>query len=116
MILIAHDLGVIAEVADTVAVMYAGKIVETAPALELFHNPKHPYTQRLLRSIPRLGSTDARKARLEAIDGSVPNLLSLPNGCSFAPRCIQRTEECTLQEIPLDRVSDDHEVRCIHAS
>ena len=116
MILIAHDLGVIAEVADTVAVMYSGKIVEMAPAAELFHNAKHPYTQGLLRSIPRLGSIGARKGRLEAIDGTVPNLLSLPEGCSFAPRCMRCTEECTHQEIPLDHVSDSHEVRCIHAS
>jgi oligopeptide/dipeptide ABC transporter ATP-binding protein len=116
MILIAHDLGVIAEVADTVAVMYAGKIVETAPVAELFQNAKHPYTQGLLRSIPRLGSSGARKSRLEAIDGTVPDLLSLPAGCSFAPRCIRCTEECTHQEIPLDSISDSHEVRCIHAS
>src|SRR5205814_1005663 len=105
LILISHDLGVIAEVADTVAVMYAGKIVEIGPAMEVFHNPKHPYTQGLLKSVPRLGSSagnDERRGRLYAIDGMVPNLLHLPDGCSFAPRCYKRTIECTLSEIPLE--------------
>jgi oligopeptide/dipeptide ABC transporter ATP-binding protein len=127
MILISHDLGVIAEVAETVAVMYAGKIVEIGRALDVFHNPKHPYTQGLLRSVPRLGGSsdkDGDKARLYAIEGMVPNLLHLPDGCSFAPRCYKRTVECTLSEIPLERVSDAQpsaaaqpatEVRCIHA-
>src|SRR5688572_30717130 len=83
LILISHDLGVIAEVAETVAVMYAGKIVEIGPAMEVFHNAKHPYTQGLLRSIPRLGSSLDRKDRLDVIEGMVPNLLHLPDGCSF---------------------------------
>src|SRR5881409_948078 len=90
LILISHDLGVIAEVAETVAVMYAGKIVEIGPAMDIFHNPKHPYTEGLLRSVPRLGSsaeTAEKKDRLYAIEGMVPNLLHLPGGCSFAPRC-----------------------------
>ena len=119
LILISHDLGVIAEVAETVAVMYAGKIVEIGPAMDVFHNPKHPYTQGLLRSVPRLGASaenSERKDRLYAIEGMVPNLLNLPNGCSFAPRCYKRTVECTVSEIPLEPVSDHHhEVRCIHA-
>jgi oligopeptide/dipeptide ABC transporter ATP-binding protein len=122
LILISHDLGVIAEVAETVAVMYAGKIVEIGPAMDLFHNPKHPYTEGLLRSIPRLGSSvpkGDKRRRLYAIEGAVPNLLHLPAGCSFAPRCYKRTAECTISEIPLDPVRDSaqpsHEVRCIHA-
>ena len=122
LILISHDLGVIAEVAGTVAVMYAGKIVEIGPALEVFHNPRHPYTQGLLRSVPRLGGSAEKggnKGRLYAIEGMVPNLLHLPDGCSFAARCHKRSVECTLTEIPLEPVSegrpDRHEVRCIHA-
>src|SRR5262249_47404699 len=122
LILISHDLGVIAEVAETVAVMYAGKIVEIGPAMEVFHHPKHPYTEGLLRSVPRLGSSVTKKDRLYAIEGMVPNLLRLPDGCSFAPRCYKRTVECTLTEIPLEPAPDhvdepksSIEVRCIHA-
>jgi oligopeptide/dipeptide ABC transporter ATP-binding protein len=114
LILISHDLGVIAQVAETVAVMYAGKIVEIGPAMDVFHNPKHPYTEGLLRSVPRLGSSVATKGRLYAIEGMVPNLLDLPEGCSFAPRCYKRTVECTRSEIPLVP-ADSREVRCIHA-
>jgi len=115
MILISHDLGVIAEVAENVAVMYAGKIVEIGPAMDVFHNPKHPYTQGLLHSIPKLGSSLARKSRLDVIDGMVPNLLHLPAGCAFAPRCGKRTPECSISEIPLAPVTANQEVRCIHA-
>jgi oligopeptide/dipeptide ABC transporter ATP-binding protein len=115
MILISHDLGVIAEVAETVAVMYAGKIVEIGPANDVFHNAKHPYTQGLLRSVPRLGASVQKKDRLDVIDGMVPNLLRMPDGCSFARRCYKRTVECTLAAIPLEQVSERQEVRCIHA-
>jgi oligopeptide/dipeptide ABC transporter ATP-binding protein len=119
LILISHDLGVIAEVAETVAVMYAGKIVEMGPATDVFHNPKHPYTEGLLRSVPRLGSSVAqhgKRSRLYAIEGMVPNLLHLPAGCSFAPRCYKRTVECTMAEIQLERLKgESREVRCIHA-
>jgi oligopeptide/dipeptide ABC transporter ATP-binding protein len=118
LILISHDLGVIAEVAETVAVMYAGRIVEIGPAMDVFHNPKHPYTQGLLRSVPRLGSSAAegkKQNRLYAIEGMVPDLLHLPGGCAFAPRCYKKTVECTLSEIPLERVAEHQEVRCIHA-
>jgi len=114
-ILISHDLGVIAEVADSVAVMYAGKIVEKGSAMEVFHNAKHPYTQGLLRSVPRLGSRSQPKGRLAAIDGMVPDLLRLPAGCSFAARCFKRQDDCLQAEIPLDSAGNDHEVRCIHA-
>src|SRR5947207_8154932 len=115
LILISHDLGVIAEVAETVAVMYAGKIVEIGPAMDVFHNPKHPYTEGLLRSVPRLGSSLQKKGRLDVIEGMVPSLLRLPAGCSFAPRCYKRTVECTLSPIPLEHVSESHGARCIHA-
>jgi len=115
LILISHDLGVIAEVAETVAVMYAGKIVEMGPAIDIFHHPRHPYTQGLLQSVPRLGSSLQKKDRLDVIEGMVPNLLSLPDGCSFAPRCRNKTVECTVSTIPLEPVSERQEVRCIHA-
>ena len=115
MILISHDLGVIAEVAENVAVMYAGKIVEIGPVMDVFHNAKHPYTQGLLHSIPKLGSSIARKARLDVIEGMVPNLLHLPDGCAFAPRCDRRTPECSISGIPLEPVTAKQEVRCIHA-
>ncbi len=115
LILISHDLGVIAEVAETVAVMYAGKIVEIGPAMDVFHNPKHPYTEGLLRSVPRLGSSLQKKDRLEAIEGMVPSLLHLPQGCSFAARCCKKTVECTQFPIELEHVAEDREVRCIHA-
>ena len=115
LILISHDLGVIAEVADEVAVMYAGKIVEKGPAMDVFHNAKHPYTQGLLQSVPKLGSSRRQKGRLDVIEGMVPNLLHLPAGCAFAPRCHKRTVKCTLTEIPLEHVSPSQEVRCIHA-
>jgi oligopeptide/dipeptide ABC transporter ATP-binding protein len=114
MILISHDLGVIAEVAETVAIMYAGKIVEFGTAMDVFHSPKHPYTQGLLQSVPRLGSSREKRDRLAVIEGMVPNLLHLPDGCSFAPRCFKRTGECTKGVIPLEP-KDRQEVRCIHA-
>ena len=115
LILISHDLGVIAEVAETVAVMYAGKIVEIGPAMYVFHNPRHPYTQGLLQSVPRLGSSLQKKDRLNVIEGMVPNLLHLPDGCSFAARCHKKTAECTQSEITLESIAEQHEVRCIHA-
>lgn len=114
MILISHDLGVVAEVADTVAVMYAGKIVERGSVFQVFRNPSHPYTQGLLRSIPRLGVRSGRGTRLPVIDGSVPDLLRLPNGCSFAARCDKRQQDCTVGSIAAQRVDEHHEVRCIH--
>jgi oligopeptide/dipeptide ABC transporter ATP-binding protein len=115
LILISHDLGVIAEVAEAVAVMYAGKIVEIGPAMDVFHNPRHPYTQGLLQSVPRLGSSLQKKDRLDVIEGMVPNLLHLPDGCSFAARCHKKTVECTQSGIRLEAISEQHEVRCIHA-
>jgi oligopeptide/dipeptide ABC transporter ATP-binding protein len=115
LMLISHDLGVIAEVADTVAVMYAGKIVEMGSATDVFHNPRHPYTEGLLRSVPQLGSSARKRDRLAVIEGMVPDLLQLPDGCSFAPRCYKKTAECTKEEIQLELKENRREVRCIHA-
>ena len=112
-ILITHDLGVIAEMADRVAVMYAGRIVEQAKIQPLFARPLHPYTQGLIASIPILGQV---KHRLEVIPGSVPNLVNLPPGCKFAPRCLARVKYglsiCNEVESGLAPVAHDHWVRC----
>jgi oligopeptide/dipeptide ABC transporter ATP-binding protein len=112
-ILITHDLGVVAEMAERVAVMYAGYVVEQAEVKALFENPLHPYTQGLIGSIPVLGKL---KDRLEVIPGSVPNLVNLPVGCRFAPRCRARTEYglsiCTEKEPGLVAHSPNHTVRC----
>jgi oligopeptide/dipeptide ABC transporter ATP-binding protein len=112
-ILITHDLGVIAEMADRVAVMYAGRIVEQTGVNKLFEQPLHPYTQGLIASIPILGYV---KEELDVIPGSVPNLINLPPGCRFAPRCRPRVEHglgiCTDLEPELLPVVEDHNVRC----
>ncbi|MFN2198763.1 MAG: ABC transporter ATP-binding protein, partial [Anaerolineales bacterium] len=112
-ILITHDLGVIAEMADRVAVMYAGRIVEEASVSTLFKKPLHPYSQGLIASIPVLGKITEK---LETIPGSVPNLINLPPGCQFAPRCRQRIDHnltiCTKVEPDLDEVLSKHTVRC----
>ena len=113
MLLITHDLGVVAETADRVAVMYAGRIIEEAGVRDIFHSPKHPYTEGLLRSVPRLTEEGLKLRRLETIEGTVPNLLALPSGCKFAPRCSYVIEECTKDEIPLLDVSRERKSRCI---
>jgi oligopeptide/dipeptide ABC transporter ATP-binding protein len=115
MLLITHDLGVVAETADRVAVMYAGRIVEEASVNELFHQPRHPYTEGLLRSVPRLTEEGLKLRRLETIEGTVPNLLHLPQGCKFAPRCAYVIDECTTSEIELLSVDGDHRARCIRS-
>jgi oligopeptide/dipeptide ABC transporter ATP-binding protein len=99
-LLITHDLGVVAEIADRVAVMYAGRIVEEADVRDLFSDPRHPYTQGLLRSMPRGGAPHPSR-RLPAIQGSVPDLLDLPEGCFFAPRCPDRFDACAAFHPPL---------------
>ena len=109
LLLITHDLGVIAEVADRVAVMYAGRIVEEGPVRAIFRAPAHPYTKGLLASIPH-GRTGER---LVAIDGVVPNLGELPPGCAFAPRCTSRLPECDRAVPPDLPVGDDHRARCV---
>ena len=108
-ILITHDLGVIAEVADDVNVMYAGKIVETAPVDELFASPQHPYTKGLLKSIPSAGKIGQR---LDAIAGVVPHPLNLPPGCTFAPRCPYKFEPCDVAFPSLDNTSPNHRTAC----
>lgn len=112
-ILITHDLGVIAEMAERVAVMYAGEIVEQADVNSLFDEPLHPYTQGLINSIPILGK---HKSRLEVIPGSVPNLIDLPPGCRFAPRCKARKDSnidiCGCQKPDLIETREGHQVRC----
>jgi oligopeptide/dipeptide ABC transporter ATP-binding protein len=112
-ILITHDLGVIAETADRVAVMYAGQIIEQAGVEQLFERPLHPYTQGLINSIPILGEA---KERLDVIPGLVPNMINLPSGCRFSPRCRARTEYqlsiCTNAEPGRQFVRPDHPVCC----
>jgi peptide/nickel transport system ATP-binding protein len=116
--LITHDLGVVAEMAHEVVVMYAGTVVERAPVHELFASPKHPYTQGLLNSIPVLNrdpSGKVKKSRLEPIPGIVPNLLDLPMGCRFQERCKFVTAECRGVEPELRTLSPNHSARCVHA-
>src|SRR5947209_5882818 len=113
-ILITHDLGVVAEVADRVAVMYTGRIVEESPVEELFARPKHPYTEGLLRSVPKLTEAEVVKAvRLETIEGTVPSPTALPPGCHFAPRCTHRMPRCEQGEIPLYDLEGGVRVRCV---
>jgi len=108
LLLITHDLGVIAETADRVAIMYAGRIVEQGPVRDIFRSPAHPYTRGLLASIP--GGTAG--SRLKAIDGGVPNLAALPPGCSFAPRCAARLPHCTSAFPAETQIGPAHAVRC----
>src|SRR4026207_645915 len=113
-LLITHDLGVVAEVADRVAVMYTGKIVEEAPVHELFARPRHPYTEGLLRSVPKLSVEHvAKKERFETIEGVVPSPTNLPPGCHFAPRCPHRMPRCEEGEIPLYDLEGGVKVRCV---
>ncbi|MCP4397111.1 MAG: ABC transporter ATP-binding protein, partial [bacterium] len=111
--MITHDLGVIAEVAGRVVVMYAGRVVEEAHTLDIFQQTKHPYTEGLLKSIPQPGDRYERgRERLDAIKGTVPNLYNLPTGCSFAPRCADAMDVCHRQMPELRALSDKHKVRC----
>jgi oligopeptide/dipeptide ABC transporter ATP-binding protein len=113
-LLITHDLGVVAEVAERVAVMYTGKIVEESPVAELFARPKHPYTEGLLRSVPKLTPKDVTKPeRLQTIEGTVPKPSALPPGCHFEPRCAYRMPRCREGEIPLFNVSQGVTARCV---
>jgi len=117
-ILITHDMGVVAENADRVVVMYAGRKVEEASADDLFERPGHPYTKGLLGSLPNLevvARTDARRARLNEIKGMVPSLANLPRGCSFAPRCAFATAQCRVEYPPLIAHRPSHWVACWHA-
>ncbi|MFQ5793688.1 MAG: ABC transporter ATP-binding protein [Candidatus Bipolaricaulia bacterium] len=108
--LITHDLGVIAEIANDVAVMYLGRVVEYSDVREVFHNPLHPYTQGLLQSIPSIGARV--KERLEPIKGVVPDPYDVPTGCSFAPRCPKKLPICEEEYPPIFEPKSDHQVEC----
>ena len=110
MLIITHNLGVVARYADRVNVMYAGRIIERASAAELYATPRHPYTLGLLRSVPRLD--EPRRARLAPIEGQPPDVTRLPPGCSFAPRCAYKVERCTKTAPPLEVFSPGHLSAC----
>ena len=110
MIIITHNLGVVARYAHRVIVMYAGKIIETGDSREIYHDPKHPYTLGLLASVPRLDETE--RTRLEAIEGLPPNLVNMPAGCSFAPRCRFAIEQCIEEAPTLADTGDGHTAAC----
>jgi oligopeptide/dipeptide ABC transporter ATP-binding protein len=113
-LLITHDLGVVAEVADRVCVMYTGKIVEESPVRELFAQPKHPYTEGLLRSVPKLTTKDVvQPERLQTIEGMVPHPANVPPWCHFEPRCPYRMPRCREGEIPLYPAGEGIVVRCV---
>ena len=109
MIMVTHDLGIVAKLCDRVAVMYAGKIVETAPIRELFNDPKHPYTIALLGSLPKM---EQNLKRLPTITGQPPDLANLPAGCSFTPRCREATDQCLKEYPPLTELNGQHSVSC----
>jgi oligopeptide/dipeptide ABC transporter ATP-binding protein len=112
LLLITHDLGVVAEVCDRVCVMYAGQIVEEGSARQTFKEPSHPYTRGLLRSVPKLRRTGEAAERLETIEGVVPSLLDLPPACRFAPRCPHRAPICDEGTIPFYETGPGHAARC----
>ena len=114
LILVTHDLGIVAERADEVAIMYAGRIVERAPVQAIFSRPLHPYTRGLLRSIPKVGAEKAR--RLEAIPGVVPDLSCLPSGCHFRDRCPKAIARCAAADPLLEELQPGHRAACIRAS
>jgi peptide/nickel transport system ATP-binding protein len=111
--LITHAMGVVAEVAQRVVVMYAGRVVEEAGVEQLFGNPRHPYTQGLIRSIPRLDLAATQHTRLETIAGSVPRLLNPPPGCRFAARCRHAMDICRQAQPPLREIEPGHKVACV---
>jgi oligopeptide/dipeptide ABC transporter ATP-binding protein len=113
LLLITHDLGVVAEFADRVEVMYAGQIVEEGTAGDIFYRPAHPYTEGLLKCVPRLNASMEARGPLPAIEGSVPNLIHLDPGCRFAGRCSYRIPECTAGEISVVEMAPEHLSRCI---
>lgn len=111
---ITHNLGVVAQMTEDVIVMYMGKVVEAADVDNIFYNPRHPYTQALLKSIPRLGQRTRERRRLESIRGSVPDPYAIPKGCPFHPRCSQRIAGmCDREEPPYVEVGRGHKARCL---
>ncbi|HEX9870308.1 MAG TPA: ABC transporter ATP-binding protein [Candidatus Tectomicrobia bacterium] len=108
LIFVTHDLGIVAKMCDKVAVMYAGKIVEQGSVREIYYHPKHPYTEGLLKSVPKVGSKDP----LYVIPGQPPDLANLPIGCAFAPRCSYATERCLAAEPGDYEVASGHTSRC----
>ncbi len=110
-ILVTHDLGVAAEFCHEIAVMYAGRIVERSKTDDIIEDPKHPYTQGLLKSIPRIVK---HKQKLYVIPGSVPDLLQMPPGCAFAPRCVYAIKKCKEKNVPLTEIEEGRYVRCIN--
>jgi peptide/nickel transport system ATP-binding protein len=112
-LLITHNLGIVGGMADRVAVMYAGQIVETAPARELLRRPLHPYTRALIASVPKPGATTTR---LEGIPGTVPQIGNFPPGCRFYPRCPTARPECATRMPALEPITPEHSVRCLYAS
>ncbi|HMH50390.1 MAG TPA: ABC transporter ATP-binding protein [Candidatus Acidoferrum sp.] len=109
LIFITHNLGIVARMCDTVAVMYAGRLIESGPVRRIFDQPSHPYTRALLESIPRLTDTDAR---LTAIDGQPPDPAALPSGCAFHPRCLKALDRCRVEAPPLYAVGPQHSSAC----
>jgi oligopeptide/dipeptide ABC transporter ATP-binding protein len=113
MILITHDLGIVANTVERILVMYAGKIVEAGDVYSIFEDPLHPYTQGLLRAVPRIDhTTDAPTERLYEIRGVVPSLYRVPEGCNFYPRCEKREDRCKAEEPEMIEMSPGHHVSC----
>jgi len=113
-LMITHDLGVVAEVAQRIIVMYAGKIIEEGSVFSIFEDPKHPYTKALLKSIPKFGNrTDHGREPLQEIKGIVPNLYKLNPGCSFYPRCKEAMDICKVTEVELIDLGEGHRARCL---
>jgi oligopeptide/dipeptide ABC transporter ATP-binding protein len=109
MIFITHDLGIVIKMCDYVCVMYLGKIVEKAPMRELWSNPRHPYTVALIKSVPKV---ESKVEKLYSIEGMVPSLLNMPQGCGFHPRCEKATDRCRHESPPEEEINDGHFVRC----
>jgi oligopeptide/dipeptide ABC transporter ATP-binding protein len=115
MIIITHDMGVVAEAADEIIVMYAGQVVEQASTLDLFDGPEHPYTEALLGALPQLEGANVREGRLTAIPGRPPDLIDPPEACRFAPRCrYAGSDDCTVHEPQLREIRPGHLVRSAH--